>query len=43
MICIIITSKDTENVIWKQEYNKNHDGAITILGIGMPKGIAMNV
>lgn len=39
MICIIITSKDAKNVIWKQEYNKNHDGAITILVLGCQKAL----
>lgn len=39
MICIIITSKDAENVIRKQEYNKNHDGAITILVLGYQKAL----
>lgn len=39
MICIIITSKDAENVIRKQEYNKNHDGAITILVLGGQKAL----
>lgn len=39
MICIIITSKDAENVIWKQEYNKNHDGAITTLVLGCLKAL----
>ncbi len=39
MICIIITSKDAENVIRKQENNKNHDGAITILVLGCQKAL----
>ncbi len=39
MICIIITSKDAENVICKQEYNKNHDGTITILVLGCQKAL----
>ena len=39
MIYTIITSKDAENVIWKQKYNKNHDGAITILVLGCQKAL----